>query len=64
MEQGRSRSMESQPEYEPCDECGATGWVLIELFHRQSFSVDSGYIEERPEVCQKCRGETRTEKKV
>jgi len=51
--------MESPHAYEPCDECGATGWVLIELFHRMSFSVDSGYIEERPEVCQKCRGEGR-----
>ena len=54
--------MESQPAYEPCDECGATGWILIEIFHRQSFSQDGGYIEERPELCEKCRGEGKTQK--
>ena len=54
--------MVSQPEYEPCDECGATGWILIDVFHRQSFSLDGGYIEERPELCENCRGEGKIQK--
>jgi len=44
-----------------CAKCGGEGTLKIEIFHRQSFSVDSGYIEERPEVCQKCRGEGKTD---
>tara|TARA_R110000824_G_scaffold270304_1_gene458733 strand:+ start:126 stop:341 length:216 start_codon:yes stop_codon:yes gene_type:complete len=39
-----------------CAECGGTGTILIELYHRQSFNVDSGYIEERVEVCHDCQG--------
>tara|TARA_R110000764_G_scaffold132423_1_gene220234 strand:- start:656 stop:853 length:198 start_codon:yes stop_codon:yes gene_type:complete len=39
-----------------CQECGGTGTILIELYHRQSFDVDSGYIEERVETCTDCLG--------
>ena len=40
----------------PCPDCSGTGTVLIELFHRQSFNIDSGYIEERVETCPDCSG--------
>jgi hypothetical protein len=33
-----------------------TRTILIELYHRQSFDVDSGYIEERVETCTDCLG--------
>ena len=39
-----------------CQECGGEGTLLIELYHRQSFDVDSGYIEERVETCVDCLG--------
>ena len=39
-----------------CQECGGTGTILIELYHRQCFNVDSGYIEERVESCSDCDG--------
>ena len=39
-----------------CAECGGTGTILIELYHRQGFNRDSGYIEERVEVCHDCLG--------
>ena len=43
----------------PCPECSGTGTVLIELYHRQSFDRDSGYIETRTEDCERCEGEGR-----
>ena len=43
----------------PCPECSGTGTVLIELYHRQSFDRDSGYIETRSEDCERCEGEGR-----
>tara|TARA_R110000765_G_scaffold20047_4_gene52310 strand:+ start:147 stop:335 length:189 start_codon:yes stop_codon:yes gene_type:complete len=39
-----------------CAECGGTGTLLIELYHRQGFDRDSGYIQERVEVCDDCGG--------
>ena len=39
-----------------CQECGGTGTILIALYHRQCFDVDSGYIEERVETCTDCLG--------
>ena len=39
-----------------CQECGGTGPILIELYHRQSIAVDSGYIEERVQTCTDCLG--------
>jgi hypothetical protein len=39
-----------------CTECGGTGTLLIELYHRQGFDRDSGYIQERVEVCDACDG--------
>jgi len=40
----------------PCPNCDGTGTVIIELYHRQSFNIDSGYIEERREICPECGG--------
>ena len=39
-----------------CAKCGGEGTLKIELYHRQSFDVDSGYIEERVETCPDCSG--------
>ncbi len=41
---------------DPCPDCDGTGTVIIELYHRQSFNIDSGYIEERRETCPECGG--------
>ena len=41
---------------DPCPECDGTGTVIIELYHRQSFNLDIGYIEERRETCPECGG--------
>ena len=30
-----------------CTECGGTGTLLIELYHRQGFDRDTGYIQKR-----------------
>ena len=31
----------------PCPECSGTGeaWVEREIYHRQSFNIDSGHVE-------------------
>jgi len=39
-----------------CKACGGTGTLLIELYHRQGFDRDTGYIQERVEVCEDCDG--------
>jgi len=39
-----------------CAECGGTGTILIELYHRMGFNRNSGYVEERVEVCSDCLG--------
>jgi len=39
-----------------CKACGGTGTLLIELYHRQGFDRDTGYIQERVEVCEDCNG--------
>ena len=45
----------------PCPECSGTGTVLIELYHRQSFNIDSGYIGERVETYPDCSGTGKTQ---
>ena len=39
-----------------CTECSGTGTLLIELYHRHGFDRDTGYIQERVEVCDDCGG--------
>ena len=48
----------SLPAYEDCSDCDR-GKVEVQLYHRQSFDQDSGYIETRTEDCERCEGEGR-----
>ena len=44
----------------PCPDCDGTGeaWVEREIYHRQSFNIDSGHVETRSELqaCPDCNG--------
>ena len=47
--------MASPHAYEDCPDCNE-GRVEVQLYHRQSFDRDSGYIETRTEDCERCEG--------
>ena len=44
-----------------CPECNGDKYITITLYHRQSFSRDIGYEEERQEVCPTCQSEGQIE---
>ena len=41
--------------YDPCPECN-DGTIEVEIYHRQSFDRDSGYIQTRSDDCEHCDG--------
>lgn len=49
----------------PCPDCSGTGeaWVEREIYHRQSFNIDSGHVETRSELqaCPDCNGTGKTQ---
>ena len=53
---GQAMSSATNEAMRICAKCGGEGTLKIELYHRQSFDVDSGYIEERVETCTDCLG--------
>lgn len=44
-----------RPGFDPCPECNH-GTIEVEIYHRQSFDRDSGYIQTRSEDCEHCDG--------
>ena len=41
---------------EVCATCGGTGTLIVPIYHRQSFNIGSGYIDERCDTCEACGG--------
>jgi DnaJ-class molecular chaperone len=47
-----------------CRSCGGTGTIIVPIYHRQSFNIGRGYIDERCDTCDSCDGSGEVEDDV